>query len=710
MKTKISLVIALVLLALAPITSAYTQFDIHLYKTQEEMMISILDVKEVPYSSPLSDSFFITEYDENTIKIQLINTSRDIAYEKLIYNSFYIRDLGEVKDSFLSFTLPKLPNLKTFKLFYQGEERFSFDFSSLLCNTNYDCDENENYLSCRRGCPNWWGDDDICLAIKDISNSTLNYWEDNFCDINCIDDPDCTDSAVVKCHLNPNQDICRQSYYCNFNNICEIAELNHLSNYPPCPECSSSQDSMDNGICDSELEFSPITEDCLNQRCGDSYLEYEETCFSCPQDCANGADENKDSLLNNTEILKFISGDSSESEKQQAISWWKQDSLPSSELFLDRTPTFFVNLDKPGLEYIYHTSDKINIDEKVDFSKDIILEKYLSEGFKLCSANSVNVKLFSISSNRAINELPNIFSYHTKQTENSFSILIKTNPETISSYRNLFFSVNYQLCHTSGLKDLFFNGNIYTSEIRGTGQDSYTEIIKSPSQALFLLSGTDGEIKQDYIIPEEISANKNTKILTLNIKGKNIPGYLWNLDVMTPKTTYKYKGVRNSLTLDLEQLYQDCSNNKEFILFNAESKFFQYSKFSKLACQKINLAINPKSGMPKNLVLNINKKFLAYSYTLGLIEKKAYPYKCSIKGTGNEPAYCAIAVVQTKSQKIPFLAIIKNNEIISLPSGKYNVVYYSPNYQKIEKIEEVTGVEFKSNKNLVKPLQETLHT
>lgn len=152
------------------------------------MLINVFNVREVSYENSLQGYYNINESDSDVFKIKILNENNEILYEKWVYVSFFIFDIGEVNYSSLSFTLPKLENVKTFKLIYKGEEKFSLNLPSILCNNNKICDNSENYLSCPDDCL-INAKDGICMNAKE--NEEKDYWEDGVCDEDCYKDDDC---------------------------------------------------------------------------------------------------------------------------------------------------------------------------------------------------------------------------------------------------------------------------------------------------------------------------------------------------------------------------------------------------------------------------------------------------------------------------------------------------------------------------------------
>ncbi|MBI2630207.1 hypothetical protein HYW76_03830 [Candidatus Pacearchaeota archaeon] len=167
------------------------------------------------------------------------------------------------------------PEIKTLKVFYDNSPILNQEVASLLCNNNAQCEANENYLSCPADCN--WKDDGECQTVQEMSGLTIDYKHDYYCDVNCDEDSDC--SNTNNCNNNPNQPVCSLIFECNFDSICEYKESTNTA----CTDCR--QGNIDDGICNLG-EFNDQTNDCLNLRCGDGTCESEESPIFCPKDCS----------------------------------------------------------------------------------------------------------------------------------------------------------------------------------------------------------------------------------------------------------------------------------------------------------------------------------------------------------------------------------------------------------------------------------------
>jgi hypothetical protein len=195
MKNKIILLLVLVFIAFAVDVgaSSYMRLDLNLQKIDNYMSIGVNNFRMVSYSEPLPDYYNLSESEWNVFKIEILDVHNNSIYYHLVYEPF---------------TLPKLNDAKTFKIFYQGEEEFSWDIPFYLCDNNSICDGNENYLSCPSDCK-FFDNDSLC-------NSDSG---DNFCDYDCYLDDDCLIDNCNDGSINGNISICEQgSCYDNIQN------------------------------------------------------------------------------------------------------------------------------------------------------------------------------------------------------------------------------------------------------------------------------------------------------------------------------------------------------------------------------------------------------------------------------------------------------------------------------------------------------------
>lgn len=205
---------------------------------------------------------------ENKYEVRLGSRTGSTLYSTYVEPSFIVlSEPPELLDtSLVILYMPFSRGAKVLKVFYQGGEKLSVNFSNLICNYNGICDNSETYLSCSNDCK-WYAKDTIC-------NSESN---DFYCDWDCLFDADST-GECYKANCNPggglSGDICQQ-YLCT-NNKKDLLE-----------------ESIDcGGIC---------PDNCPVDFCGDGICAEYEIETNCPDDCAPA-----ESILKNTGTKSLI--------------------------------------------------------------------------------------------------------------------------------------------------------------------------------------------------------------------------------------------------------------------------------------------------------------------------------------------------------------------------------------------------------------------
>lgn len=292
---KILMIFAVFYIVLSSYSYAYIEMDITFENFQgEDILMRINNIRDVPINNSLPEyGSTVTEDRDNVFNIQAFGLGNNLLYEHIIYESFYVLDIGYVDFSQKVFTIPyDSREISVIKILYAGQERTTIPITSgdsnILCNLNSNCDSNENYLSCPEDCK-WYAQDGICTSLGDIiDNEEFYYFNDFYCDPDCLDDPDCNnpnncaseDSQALK------PAICTQVEYCDLKEPCTLEEVTLASEYGfYCPECFFGE--MNDGICNLDEHFSNKTDDCINLRCGNNICDKEEDYLSCPEDCYN---------------------------------------------------------------------------------------------------------------------------------------------------------------------------------------------------------------------------------------------------------------------------------------------------------------------------------------------------------------------------------------------------------------------------------------
>jgi hypothetical protein len=175
--------VILLLLITAQVVGASLKVELDLRKGSNDTIFSVLDFSKTDFEYPLNEFYGISDKDEGVFKIRVLDSSKKVLYEHLCYESFRVFDGEDLSETSILFTIPEFASQKTFKIFYKGKEKISFDIPSTLCNQDKVCAGYENYYSCPSDCM-WFDEDGTCNSKKG----------DYFCDKDCIYDPDCEEA------------------------------------------------------------------------------------------------------------------------------------------------------------------------------------------------------------------------------------------------------------------------------------------------------------------------------------------------------------------------------------------------------------------------------------------------------------------------------------------------------------------------------------
>ena len=149
--------------------------------------VSLLEIKmENGFYEPNSSS-------KELFEARLISSRKKQLYSVAFYPDFIILSDPpiELNETVIELDLPYFSDAKYIDIYYQNKKKLSVDISKQLCNKNKICDGNENYLSCA-DCKLFINDSICSNAVEVLKlNSTLEYWEDNYCDWDCYNDDDC---------------------------------------------------------------------------------------------------------------------------------------------------------------------------------------------------------------------------------------------------------------------------------------------------------------------------------------------------------------------------------------------------------------------------------------------------------------------------------------------------------------------------------------
>ena len=189
----------------------------------------------------------------NKYEVRLASATGTSLYSTYVEPSYILlSDPPEQLDvTLLQLYFPYDQGAKLLKIFYQGQQKLSLNFGSLICNYNKVCDNSETYLSCPNDCQ-WYAKDTICSSEPN----------DYYCDWDCLFDADST-GECYKANCNPGRglsgNIC-QRYLCSNN------------------KKDSQEEGIDcGGVC---------PDNCPVNFCGDGICAEYESISTCPIDCS----------------------------------------------------------------------------------------------------------------------------------------------------------------------------------------------------------------------------------------------------------------------------------------------------------------------------------------------------------------------------------------------------------------------------------------
>lgn len=297
--------------------------------------------------------------------------------------------------------------------------------------------------------------------------------------------------------------------------------------------------------------------------------------------------------------------------------------------------------------------------------KYIMIEESLSDNLKLCSEHNIKTNIKNLGQQTAK-------TYLKRPADgNKFFIFIETDYNLPG---NLNVVISYELCPDGDIsRGAVLDGKLYYWDILA-GQ------VKDKTFAKINFNeGIEAEIKQDYAIPDTMVEDGAAK---MSISGgkKLINGYVWDvlIDYLPQGEDQKYTGTKMAMNFDFS--YLNCSNKKL-----AKPKIILTNPIFKTLVKTIKCDDLKNGKLIK--VINPLKPTFAKGSLFGLLPSKNYPVRCGITSK-NLNSYCGMIITGKENLAMPYLAILKNNQEISLPIGSYIVVYDDGN-RRMQKKEEV---------------------
>ena len=135
----------------------------------------------------------VLDQDYNsTYEVVLESSDFTELYDNCIEPLFYFTSIPpeSIEQTLFELFLPYDSNFNYLKVYNQGAEKLNLDISSILCDSNEICEYGENYLSCS-DCK-FYDVDGYCTGVGEIYGVESDYWQDNYCDLDCFVDDDCS--------------------------------------------------------------------------------------------------------------------------------------------------------------------------------------------------------------------------------------------------------------------------------------------------------------------------------------------------------------------------------------------------------------------------------------------------------------------------------------------------------------------------------------